>query len=129
MKIQRVLSYILLGLAIIISIAFAFIELRSTFAGDFLLMNDTAKSFVGYVARSLFYLAMLTNVILVLINKIMKKRTQYYVLVLSSALVAGSIPLFFFYLFYIGLAVFVINVLVAAIALVRISSYETKDVE
>jgi len=129
MKIQRILSFVLLGLAIIITIAFAFIELRSTFAGDFLLMNDTAKSFVGYIARAIFYLAMLTNVILVLINKIMKKRTQYYVLVLSAALVAGSIPLFFFYMFYIALAVFVINVLVATIALVRISSYETKGEE
>ena len=55
----RIVSYIFLSLVGIVSLVFAFIELRCLSAGDFLLMNSPALSFLTYLFRGLFFLILL----------------------------------------------------------------------
>ena len=123
MKFQRGFSYVILVLAGLLATVFAFIEIRSVVAGDFTLMQNPSNSVVGYICRSMFYVAMLANVIWLFINKINKKRTTLNLLILSGLLVLSSVTLFFFYMFAIALAVLVVNALVATIAIVRILSF------
>ena len=123
MKFQRGFSYVILVLAGLLATIFAFIEIRSVAAGDFSLMQNPSNSVVSYVCRTIFYVAMLANVIWLFINKINKKRTTLNLLILSGLLVLSSVTLFFFYMFAIALAVLVVNALVATIAIVRILSF------
>ena len=123
MKFQRGFSYVILVLAGLLATIFAFIEIRSVAAGDFSLMQNPSNSVVSYVCRTIFYVAMLANVIWLFINKINKKRTTLNLLILSGLLVLSSVTLFFFYMFAIALVVLVFNALVATIAIVRILSF------
>ena len=123
MKFQRGFSYVVLVLAGLLATIFAFIEIRSVAAGDFSLMQNPSNSVVSYVCRTIFYVAMLANVIWLFINKINKKRTTLNLLILSGLLVLSSVTLFFFYMFAIALVVLVFNALVATIAIVRILSF------
>ena len=123
MKFQRGFSYVILVLAGLLATIFAFIEIRSVAAGDFALMQNQSNSVVSYICRTIFYVAMLANVIWLFINKINKKRTTLNLLILSGLLVLSSVTLFFFYMFAIALAVLVVNALVATIAIARLLSF------
>lgn len=120
MKLLRGLSYFLLVLFIIVSVALCFLEFRSVFAHDYSLMQNPSGSAVSYVARGVYFLMMLLASLSLFINKIIKKRTSIVLLITSIGLLALSIPLFFYYMFVIALVIAIINALVVVIALIRL---------
>ena len=51
----KILSFIGLGISILFSLVFAFIELRTLFAGDWSLFNSPVLGFFSYFFRSIFF--------------------------------------------------------------------------
>ena len=129
MKFLRVLSYVGLGLAGLVAIAFSFIEFRSVFAGDFTLMQNPANSVIGYICRGIFYLLMIAAVVLAIINKVKKQKTQVVLLALTMSLTLCSVFLFFFYMIAIAIAVTVLNAIVLLIVNFDYKQEESKASE
>ena len=122
-KLQRIMSYVFLVLVGLIATIFAFIEIRSIFAGDFTLMQNPTSSVFGYIARSIFYLAMIANVVVLFVFKKKEKKTNNILLALSISLALASIPLFFFYMLLVAFLVLLLNIIVLAITFERLFSY------
>ena len=119
MKIQRILSFVLLGLAIIIAIAFAFIELRSLFACDFLFMNNQVGAFIAYLSRGLFFLILMGFAICVLIFYLLKIDLASFHYVIAVSLALGSLFSVAFYSSYIYLLIVSFSVIPLIIVLFR----------
>ena len=76
-KLKSVLVFLGAGLAILVSFIFAFLELRSLFAGDFTLMNNSAMSFFVYLFKGLYFLSIIALAIFIIIFKVKNKDTKY----------------------------------------------------
>ena len=104
----KILSYIGLGLVVLIGLVFAFIELRSLFAGDFSLFNNPASAFFRYLFRGLYYLAIVGMAIVTIVTLIRKKETNVYLTVVSASLLISSGFTVIFYQFYFAIGVMVV---------------------
>ena len=104
----RIITDVLLVIACLVAMVFAFVELRSLFAGDFLLMNSPALSFMGYLFRGLFFLTLVVYIIYLFISFIKNKGYSIACHIIAPSLFIASIFSLFFYVQYIYLAVIII---------------------
>lgn len=118
-KVLSILGYIGLFLVSVLSLVFAFVEIRPLFAGDFTLMESPAMSFITYLFRGLFYLSILAFAIILTVKKIKKSPFALSTFIVSLLMLVGALFTFFFYDYYIALAVIGITVVLLAIVLVR----------
>ena len=113
----RIFSIFFLIIASLLALVFAFIEIRSLVAGDFLLMNTPTLSFIGYLFRFFYFLALCTFNISLLINIIQKKPLNFVFLFLIPFVLFSSLFSIFFYSTYVYFLVIFIA-LVPALVLV-----------
>lgn len=104
----RIITDILLAIACLVALVFAFVELRSLFAGDFLLMNSPASSFVGYLFRGLFFLGLAGYIVYLFVSFIKNKGYSIACHIIAPALFICSVFSIFFYVQYIYLVVIII---------------------
>ena len=111
----KLFSYVGLVLASIIGLVFAFIELRSLFAGDFTLMNNVATAFINTLCRGLYYLSLMVVSVYTFVTLIRKKETNAYILTVASVVLICSGFTFVFYEYYVALAVMAAGIIVFAV--------------
>lgn len=107
----RIISYFFLIVVALLSLVFAFVELRSLFAGDFALFNSSALGFFQYLFRGLFFLFVSGYCIYLFIYFLNNKILGFGHYVIAGALLVSSLFTIFFY---------VLNVYLACIALAAI---------
>ena len=107
----RIVSYFFLVVVALLSLVFAFVELRSLFAGDFTLFNSSALGFFQYLFRGLFFLFISGYCIYLFIYFLNNKILGFGHYVVAGALLISSLFTIFFY---------VLNVYLACIALAAI---------
>ena len=107
----RIISYFFLIVVVLLSLVFAFVELRSLFAGDFALFNSSALGFFQYLFRGLFFLFISGYCIYLFIYFLNNKILGFGHYVIAGALLVSSLFTIFFY---------VLNVYLACIALAAI---------
>ena len=110
-----IFSYIGVVFSFLLSNVFAFIELRALFAGDWKLYENPTLGLLGYIFRSLFYLAMLFNAVFVFIRLLNRQKLELGALIFNASLIAGSALGIMFYSWYISLIVVVVNIITLAI--------------
>ena len=113
----RIFASFFLILAGLLATVLAFIEIRSLVAGDFLLMNTPALSFVGYLFRFLYFVALCSFNVTLFINIILKKKLSFIFLFFIPFILLSSAFSIFFYSTYIYFLVIFIA-LVPALVLV-----------
>ena len=106
---SKILSFIGLGITILFAFIFAFIELRSLFAGDFVLFNNPAIGFFNYLFRGLFFLGLVALAVFLIIYIAKKKEGYLGLLILGGTLFVSSFFGLFFYTWYIALLIAVIS--------------------
>ena len=104
----KILFFFLSGLALIVSIAFGFLNFRSLFAGDQILMNSVTLGFLTYLFRGLFFLLMAVNALLVIIHLALNKKFTLSALIFTAAVALSGVFLFFTYEWYIALISFIL---------------------
>ena len=115
----RIISNILLVLTALIALIFAFIELRSLFACDFLLMNNQATAFISSLTRSLFFLILMGFAVCVFILYHLKIELSSLHYVMAVSLALGSLFSVAFYTSYIYLIVISFSIIPLIIVLFR----------
>ena len=113
----RIIASFFLVLSGLLSLVFAFIEIRFIFAGDFLLMNTPALYFISYLLRFIFFIALGFFNISLLINIISQKGISAIYLVFAPIFFISSLFSIIFYSTFIYLLVIFIA-LVPSIALI-----------
>lgn len=99
----------------IISLVFAFIEIRPLFAGDWKLMEVPAVSFIEYLLRAIFFLFMFVNALKAFLCVIKQRGLSLTAIIFNGAIIAASAVTFLFYEWYISLILVVLNSLMMVI--------------
>ena len=123
-KFLTVLYCFVASLAGIISLVFAFIEIRPLFAGDWKLMEIPAVSFIEYLLRGIFFLFMFVNALKVFMCVIQQRGLSLSAIIFNGALIAASGVTFLFYEWYISLALVIVNALMMVIRVFTIDKKE-----
>ena len=100
----RIISYFFLIVVALLSLVFAFVELRSLFAGDFSLFNSPALGLCQYLFRGLFFISISTYSIYLFIYFLRNKILGFGHYVIAGALLLCSIMTIFFYVLYVYFA-------------------------
>ena len=100
----RIVSYFFLVVVALLSLVFAFVELRSLFAGDFTLFNSSALGFFQYLFRGLFFVSISGYCIYLFIYFLKNKILGFGHYVVAGALLVSSIFTIFFYVLYVNFA-------------------------
>jgi len=115
---KKILSFIGLGFVILVGLSFAFINFRSLFAGDFILMNNQFNGFLSCFMRGIYFLSVIGLCVLILIYLIKALKINIVIFVFSVATLLGATYSFAFYEYYVALvliAIFGIPVLISAL--------------
>lgn len=115
----RIISNILLVITAVIALVFAFIELRSLFACDFLFMNNQAGAFIAYLCRSLFFLFLMGFAVCIFVLYLLKIELSSFHYVIAVSLALGSLFSVAFYTSYIYLLIISFSVIPLIIVLFR----------
>ena len=112
MKVVKTI-FISLGLFItsLLAIVFGFVEFRCLFAGDFLLMNNPAIGFLTYFFRGFYFLSIITLCVFIVLFMTHKKKICIILFADSIALFVGALLTFFFYDWFVALAVVAITLI------------------
>ena len=106
MKILKaVLTYFGLAIASLIGMLFAFVELRSLFAGDFLLMNSPFLGALGYFLRGLYFLLIITLSVFIVLFRTHNKKICIILLAVAISLLVGALLSLMFYDYYVSLVI------------------------
>ena len=100
----RIVSYFFLVVVALLSLVFAFVELRSLFAGDFTLFNSSALGFFQYLFRGLFFVSISGYCIYLFVYFLKNKILGFGHYVVAGALLVSSIFTIFFYVLYVYFA-------------------------
>ena len=100
----RIVAYFFLVVVALVSLVFAFVELRSLFAGDFILFNSPALGLCQYLFRGLFFVSLSGYCIYLFIYFLRNKILGFGHYVVAGALFASSIFTIFFYVLYVYFA-------------------------
>ena len=119
-KFLSVLAYIALSISALIVLVFATVELRTVIAGDYVLMNDPSKALAGYIFRFIYFLFILATIFWLFESKIKKVKTIPLLAVMGVMIAVCSVPLFFFYHYYIALVLLFVNIVIAGMSLSRL---------
>ncbi len=115
----RIVSYIFLVIVALLSLVFAFVELRSLFAGDFTLFNSMALGFCQYLFRGLFFVSLSGYCIYLLVYFLRNKILGFGHYVIAGALLVCSIFTIFFYVLYVYFACIALAVIPVIIVALR----------
>lgn len=115
----RIICSILLVLASLLSLIFAFVELRSMFATDFVLFNNAAAGFFGYLFRSLFFMGLIVFSIYMMVVYLKNKEIKYIYSLLACSLFFGSLFSLFFYTNFIYFVIIFITLLPVGTLFIR----------
>lgn len=115
----RIISNILLVITALIALVFAFIELRSLFACDFLFMNNQAAAFIACLTRSLFFLILMGFAVCVFVSYLLKIELSSFHYVIAVSLALGSLFSVAFYTSYIYLLIVSFSIIPLIIVLFR----------
>ena len=126
---MKILTYLGLALVSIVGLVFAFVELRSLFAGDFSLFNNPATAFVKYFFRGLYYLSLAGVSIVTIIYLIKRKETNVYLATFSAAILISSGFTVMFYVYYIAIAIVVMALILFGINYLYLPKKETNDTQ
>ena len=115
----RIASYFFLAVSFLLAIVFAFVELRCLFAGDFLLMNSPAISFITYLFRGLFFLIVAAYCICLFILCLKRINPTLAHCIVAPSLFVASLFSIFFYVQSIYLVVIFIALIPTIIVFTR----------
>ena len=115
----RIISYFFLIVVALLSLVFAFVELRSLFAGDFLLFNSPALGFCQYLFRGLFFVSISGYCIYLFIYFLRNKILGFGHYVVAGALLICSVFTIFFYVLYVYFACIALAVIPVIIVSLR----------
>lgn len=117
--IGRILSFIGLGLTILFGFIFAFIELRTLFAGDYSLFNNPVLGFFAYFFRSVFFLGLIAESITLIIFISKKKEEFLSLLIISGGLFISAFMGLFFYAWFVAALIILISLFPVLISLLN----------
>ena len=116
MKILKaVLTYFGLVIASLIGMLFAFVELRSLFAGDFLLMNSPFLGALGYFLRGLYFLLIITLSVFIVLFRTHNKKICIILFAAAVSLLAGALLSLLFYDYFVSIVIIVASFILVAI--------------
>ena len=114
-----IVSYLFLIVVALLSLVFAFVELRSLFAGDFTLFNSPALGFCQYLFRGFFFVSLSSYCIYLFVYFLRNKILGFGHYVVAGALFASSIFTIFFYVLYVFFACIALAVIPVIIVALR----------
>ena len=119
--IGKIFSFIGLGITILFCVIFAFIELRTLFAGDWSLFNSPVLGFFAYFFRSIFFLGVFANALTIAMYIGLKEEKDRYLtpLIIGGSLFVASFMSLFFYASFIALIIIAVSVIPLVIALLN----------
>ena len=106
---------------------FLFVELRTLFAGDWKLAENPTLGFFSYFFRSLFFLLMLFNAVMVIIRLINHQKITLNGLIFNASLIGGSIFTLIFYEWYFVIVIVLANIVTLAVRLKIEEKIEEKN--
>ena len=116
MKILKaVLVYLGLAIASLVALVFAFVELRSLFAGDFLLMNSPFLGALAYFLRGLYFLLIITLCVFIVLFRLNHKKICIILFASAITLFIGAFISLVFYDYYVSLVIILITSILVAI--------------
>ena len=116
MKILKaVLVYLGLAIVSLVALVFAFVELRSLFAGDFLLMNSPFLGALAYFLRGLYFLLIITLCVFIVLFRLNHKKICIILFASAIALFIGAFISLVFYDYYVSLVIILITSILVAI--------------
>ena len=116
MKILKaVLVYLGLTIASLVALVFAFVELRSLFAGDFLLMNSPFLGALAYFLRGLYFLLIITLCVFIVLFRLNHKKICIILFASAITLFIGAFISLVFYDYYVSLVIILITSILVAI--------------
>ena len=119
--IGKILSFIGLGIVILFSLVFTFIELRTLLAGDYALFNSPVLGFFSYFFRSVFFLGMFSNTLALAMYVGLKEEKERYLtlLIIGVGLFVGSFMSLLFYAWFIALIIIAVSLIPVIVALLN----------
>ena len=114
--VKSILVYIGLVIASLVAIVFGFLQIRSLFAGDYSLMNNSTISFLGYLFRSLYFLSILALSIAIVVFRIKQKKICVILFMSSLALLVGAFLSFIHFEYFVSLVIIFACLILAVIA-------------
>ena len=101
--------------AALVALVFAFVELRSLFAGDFLLMNSPFLGALAYFLRGLYFLLIITLCVFIVLFRLNHKKICIILFASAIALFIGAFISLVFYDYYVSLVIILITSILVAI--------------
>lgn len=111
------IKYLIVFILFIISLVFAFIEIRPLFAGDFLLMESAFIGFIKYLFRAMFFIFMSYNAFITFYCVLRNKRLNLNGIIFACVSIFVSLMTFMFYDWYVAFIVLATNLALLAIRL------------
>ena len=102
---KNVLVYVALSIVTIVSLVFAFVELRALFAGDHLLFNNAFIGGLAYLMRGLYYLFIIALCVFIVIFRIKHQKINLVLWLTSLSIFIGAFMTLAFYDYYISLVI------------------------
>ena len=112
---KAALVYLGLAIASLVALVFAFVELRSLFAGDFLLMNSPFLGALAYFLRGLYFLLIITLCVFIVLFRLNHKKICIILFASAIALFIGAFISLVFYDYYVSLVIILITSILVAI--------------
>ena len=125
--VKTILFYLGITVASLVALVFAFVELRSLFAGDFTLMHDGFAYLLGSIFRSLYFLSIIALGVFHILFRIKKKPVCIVLFALCISLLIGAFLSFIFYDYFITLAIIFINLILATITFIGFFKKEVTE--
>ena len=118
-SISKIIAYVGLGLTILFSLIFTFIEFRSLFASDFTLFNNPVVGLFSYLFRGLFFIDLIALSVFIIIYMSKEHKSYAGTLIVSGSLFVASYFTVFFYAWYIAFIIILITLIPAFICLAK----------
>ena len=118
-SISKIIAYVGLGLTILFSLIFTFIEFRSLFASDFTLFNNPVVGLFSYLFRGLFFIDLIALSVFIIIYMSKEHKSYAGTLIVSGSLFVAAYFTVFFYAWYIAFIIILITLIPAFICLAK----------
>ena len=116
MRILKVIPlYLGLAFTSLIATVFAFVELRSLFAGDFLLFNVPFLGALAYFLRGLYFSLIITLCVFIVLFRMHHKKICIILFALAISLFIGALLSLIFYEYFVSLVIIFITLILVVI--------------
>lgn len=112
---KTILVYLGLSIASLVALVFAFVELRSLFAGDFLLFNNPFLGALAYLLRGLYFLLIITLCVFIILFRTHNKKICIILFGVAISSLIGAFLSLIFYDYFVSLVLIFINLILVAI--------------